>query len=315
MVRNFFSCFIILLGLTLVYCHQGFSSSAGVTKEVDRIVAVVNDEIILYSELRKKVDKLKSRLKGSFSEGLLEKQVLEQMIQEKLVEQEMKRLRIVVNEQKVNAFIESIKNEQNLTDEQFMRKLQQEGISLDEFKEDIKKEIVRATLIEKVFQSKTVITDADVERYISSHPERVITKVKLSAIYLPQDEKSISAEEILKKIKAGADFSELARKYSKGLNAQEGGNLGWINIDELAEDLKRVVASMSPGDVSSPIYTGKGNLIIKLEDKVSERIQLSITNPKDKEKVRRFLFQQEVDRKFREWMGELMKKAYIRISL
>jgi peptidyl-prolyl cis-trans isomerase SurA len=302
----------------LFFALAGFHLTAAKVKaeEIDRIVAVVNDEIILYSDLRKKVKEIKEKISSPLPipEPELERQVLNQMIEEKLIHQEMKRLKINVDDQSVERAIARIKQEQGLNDDQFLAMIQKEGFTLSEFKQTIRKELERATLIEKVFQSKTVITDADIDQYVKNHPEESVPKAKLSVIFIPKNS-GISGEEVLKKIKSGADFYELAKKYSKGPNASEGGRVGWVNVRDLAGKLQEVVASLSPGQVSPVLSSDAGDFIVKVEEKTEERVMLNASDPKEREKIRRMLVQQEVERKFKEWMKTLKEKAYIQVSL
>ncbi len=302
---------IMVVGMCIA-CIGGGAAKAEV---VDRIVAVINDDIVLYSNLRERVRETQEKVKTPVPASVLEKQVLEQMIQEKLVEQEMKRLKVRVDDQGITRAIEKIKRDQGLSDDQFMAMIQQEGLTMAQFREVIKKELERSALIEKVFQSKTVVTDADVEQYVKDHPEEVVHRVLLSIIVVPRGTTALSAEEILKRIRAGVDFAELARKYSQGPNASEGGRIGWVNLGDLSEVLRHTVEQLSPGEVSPVISGGSSDVIVKLEDKVVERKQINLQDAKERERIRRFLFQQEVDRKFREWMKGLIEKSYIRVSL
>ncbi len=289
-------------------------------KVMDKIVAVVNDDIILYSELKKEVELFKksSLRRIPLPESVLERQVLERMIQEKLVDQEMKRLHISVDDATVDAAIERIKRNNGWNDDQFRYILQQRGMTYDEFRAEVKKDLQRTRLMDRVFQSKTVITDDQIDEYIKSHGEDVgSSKVNLSVIFIPKDEAiNKSPDEILREIKNGASFYKMAKRYSKGPAAEEGGKLGWIKIDELARPLREALKTMKPGDISPVIIMESGYFIVKLEQieqaNKGEGVHISQS---ERERIRRMLFKKEVNRKFKEWLDELMKKSYIRISL
>ncbi|MEJ5299436.1 MAG: SurA N-terminal domain-containing protein [Thermodesulforhabdaceae bacterium] len=285
-------------------------------ENVDRIVAVVNDDIILYSDVRKKVKEIKDKIRSALPvpESELERQILDQMVEEKLIQQEMKRLKINVDDQSVERAIEKIKKDQGLTDDQFFAMIQKEGFTLEEFKKTIRKELERATLIEKVFQSKTIITDADIDQYVKKHPEESVPRAKLSVIFIPKNS-GISGEELLKRIKSGADFYELAKKYSKGPNASEGGRVGWVNVRDLAGKLQEVVINLPPGQISPVLSSDAGDFIVKVEEKTVESVALNPSDPKEREKIRRMLMQREIETKFKDWMKNLREKAYIRVSL
>jgi len=285
---------------------------------LDKIVAVVNDDIILHSELRKEVQRF-MRTRGKevpLPESVIERQVLERMIQEKLVDQEMKRLKISVSDSAVESAIEKIKQDNGWTDEQFQYILQQRNMTYDEFKEEMRKELERNLLIERVFQSKTVITDEQIDEYLNeSQNNEPTVRVNLSVIFIPKDQATDkSPEEILEEIRKGADFYEMARKYSRGPAASEGGKLGWIELGELAKPLQKVLVTMKPGQVSPVVPLEAGYFIVKLESIERQKIGAEIS-PAEREKIRRFLFKREVNRKFREWLNGLMKRSYIRVSL
>ncbi|MCX7823520.1 MAG: SurA N-terminal domain-containing protein [Syntrophobacterales bacterium] len=307
--KSFISVFIIW-GILLAVTKNVFS------KDIDRIVAVVNDELILYSDLRSKIKEIKEKLNPpvAIPEAELERQVLMQMVEDKLIRQAMKNLKINVDNQTVDRAVERIKRDKGLTDDQFITALQKDGFTLEEFRRHIREELERVMLIEKVFQSKTIITDADIESYIKTNPEEEIPKVRLSVIFIPKHAE-ISGEEILKRLRGGADFYELAKKYSKGPNASEGGRVGWVNFHDLAERLQDVVVRLSPGEVSPVLSSNTGDFIVKVEEKRTEKVALNASDPREREKIRRMLIQKEVERKFREWVKGLKERAYIRISL
>lgn len=284
---------------------------------LDRVVAVVNDEIILYSDLKAEVAFIKKNSPRAIPlpESVLEKEVLRQMVEEKLVEQEMKKLKIKVDDSEVDAAVEGIKRSNGWSDDQFAYVLKQQGMSVEDFRKEIRRELERSRLIEKVFQSRTVITDEQIEAYLREHGGQLHSgRVNLSIIFIPREERvNKTAEDILKEIRNGADFGEMARRYSKGPGADQGGKVGWISLDELAEPIKAALSKLSPGQVSDVISLDAGDFIVRLEER--ETLTAGAITERDKEKVRRILFNQEIEKKFRGWMEDLMKKSYVKIML
>ncbi len=318
MKRTVYYRVIIISFLALMFMSCKYAQA----KVLDRIVAVVNDDIILYSELKKEVEMFKKTVRGRIPlpDSVLERQVLERMIQEKLVDQEMKRLNISVDDATVEAAIERIKANNGWTDEQFRYVLQQRGMTYDDFKSEVKKDLQRSRLMDRVFQSKTVITDDQIDEYLKKHGKELgpSNKVNLSVIFIPKAESiNKSPEDILREIRNGADFYQMARRYSKGPGASDGGRLGWIKIDELAEPLKEALKNMKPGDVSPVISMESGYFIVKLEEVEEHKADDGALNVSkaERERIRQMLFKKEINRKFREWLDDLMEKSYIRISL
>lgn len=303
--------------LTVIFCMNLFSGWQNVfSGELDRIVAVVNDELILYSDLRNKVKEIKERLNpaASIPDTELERQVLMQMVEDRLIRQAMKNLRINVDDQTLERAVEKIRKDKGLTEDQFVTALQKEGFTLEEFRKHVREELERVMLIEKVFQAKTIVTDADIDQYVKNNPQREVPMVRLSVIFIPRNS-DISGEDVLKKIRAGVDFYEVARKYSKGPNASEGGRVGWVNVGDLSGKLQDVVQGLSPGQISPILSSGAGDFIVKVEEKKVDRVVLNASDPEEREKIRRMLVQQEVEKKFKEWLKGLKEKAYIRVSL
>ncbi|SFM51887.1 peptidylprolyl isomerase [Thermodesulforhabdus norvegica] len=309
--RDYRSVLYLVSLLLCVFCNP-------LKAEVlDRIVAVVNDEIILYSDLRAEIAFIKrnSPRPIPLPQSVLEREVLRQMVEEKLVEQEMKRLKIKVDESEVDAAVESIKQSNGWSDDQFEYVLKQQGMSIDDFRKEIRRELERSRLMERVFQSRTVITDDQIEEYLREHGGQLSSgRVNLSIIFIPSEERvNKTAEDILREIQKGADFYELARKYSKGPAADQGGRVGWMSLDELAEPIKEAVSGLSPGQVSEVISLDAGDFIVRLEER--ETYSPGTITERDREKIRRLLFNQEVNKKFKEWMQDLMKRSYVKIML
>ncbi len=315
---------VLLLALAWSLAWTGGRESAA--KPLDWIVAVVNDDIILNSELEKRVEAI-ARISGrdlasiaTSERVMLRKEVLREMIREKLTAQEVARLKIVVSNGEVDNALKRIKSANGLSDAQLADMLRRQGITLEEFKEKIRRDLERARLIERVLKSKTVITDEQVDEYLQRRQRDPEEKRRLAVIFLPapKDPKQREAvrrkaEEILKKIRAGADFAELARKYSKGPGASEGGDLGYIKAKDLARPLERITRALKPGEVSEVLEASNGFHIVKLLD-VQKTVMRKV-DPRVREQARQELFKQEVNRKYEKWIRELEAKSFIQIHL
>ncbi len=300
---------------------------------LDRTVATVNGEIILYSEVLAQVkvmEKTFPELRNLESEKRpqLERDALTALIQQKLTEQEIKRLKISVPDAEVDATINGIKKENNFSETQFAYLLKQEGLTLEQFRQNIKKELERNRLLDRVLKSKTVITDTQVDAYLKEGPkegskETALSqkRLRLGIIFLPVDEQKANEKEavktgndILAKIKSGADFSKMAIQYSKGPAASDGGDIGFISSDDLAPYIANAVRPLHKDQVSNLVAGQGGYYIFKVFDVQSQ--QLSSNSGSDlRERARKELFQQELNRKFEEWVRTLESKAFIQITL
>lgn len=295
---------------------------------VDRIVAVVNNDVILYSELQQQIKAIK-KLSPRFNnlspdqERQLQRQVLQQMIQEELTEQQIKKLKIVVTSHDVDQAIAGIKRENGLSDDQLQYMLHQQGKTMKDFRQSIRKDLERARLIERVFKSKTVITDQQIDAYLkSSAGSEGQARLRLALIFLPLSNDASTdqvnkiqkmAETIHEQLQEGANFANLAKQYSQGPAADEGGDIGYIPADELAPPIEKATRDLKVNGVTDPIRTPQGYYIVKILD--AKRSRVSVDSAKAREKARRELMQKAVDKEFAAWMKDLEAKSFIQINL
>lgn len=296
---------------------------------VDRMVAVVNCDIVLYSELRdyiKMLEKATPDLKTDdpARRAQIEREVLQQMIRNHLTDQEVKRLKIVVSRREVDEAIESIKRDNKFTDEQLHYVVQQQGQTLEQFREGIKKDVEKSRLVERVLRSKTVITEQQIDAFLKSNPAGSSGETKdrnrLGIIFLPasaddaqRPDVEKQAYEVHGRLKKGADFAQLAKQYSKGPAAQDGGDIGYIDSEELAPGIVAALRGLKPGDLTDVVKTSTGYYIFKVLDIRSER--QSVAQDNNREQARRHLFQQEMNRKFEDWIKDLEARSFIQVSL
>ena len=322
-------------------------------ESLDRIVATVNGDIILYSEL---TDRIQAAARvnpqilniDASKRNVLEKDVLQQMIREKLTEQEVKRLKITVMDREVDEAIDMIKKDNHFTEAQFQDMIKKEGQTPAQFRDGIRKEIERGRLIDRAFRSKTLITKEQVDAYAKNRgadlppaqtpaPRPAVSSVsterhRLGVIFLPvpedapakEWEKSAKlAKDVQKRIQGGEPFSAMAKQYSKGPAADSGGDVGFVESDEIAPFLAAAIKGLKKSDVTDVVKGPNGYYLVKLLDVETGKAQASAPapvasaagEPSDREKIRRQLFQQEVNRKYEEWVRDLESRAYIKMSL
>jgi len=314
--------------ILFVFIFALFSCSLKIRAEVcDKIVAIVNGEIITLYELNKRVAEYTGKdpmlLKKYDEEKYRQicRKVLEMLIENKLAESKAKELGLKVSESDVDSEIRRIEREQGVTHKEFLKMLKEHGISYQEYRKQIKREIERMQIVEFEVKSRIVIPEEKIKEYYEKHKDQFATeeKVRISAIFLkakdPNDPDEMRrlmrrAEVIMERLKAGQDFSELAEEFSEGPGAEEGGDLGYFKVSELDPELRKIIENMKVGDVSGPIIRPFGIQIIKLIDKKKAGV-------KPLEEVRdyiyRILYNKEVEKRYSSWLNELRKKAYIKI--
>ncbi len=289
----------------------------------NRIVAIVNSEIITLHELNNKIKELTglepADLRIQDEESYLEarRSVLDLLIDEKLGHEKVRELGIEVTPKEVDAAIERIKESNNLTHEDLIAGLKEQGMSYESYWKRMKSDIERMQLVDFEVKSKVIIREEKIEEYYKSHRDEFKSeeKVQLAAIFLKREDPSNQdetlflsqkAEEILSKLKSGEDFIELARKFSQGPGAEAGGDLGLFKTSQLDPELKEIIKDMSAGDVNGPIILPSAIQIIKVVERQEAVDEM-------RNAIYRILYQEEIDKRYSSWINDLRKKAYIKI--
>ncbi|MCK5423653.1 MAG: peptidylprolyl isomerase, partial [Deltaproteobacteria bacterium] len=297
---------------------------------IDKIVAVVNDDIIALSELREitvpYLKKMKARYSVNYDEAQIketESRILDQLIDEKLVKQEVVRLKIVVSEKEVTMGVEDMMKNTNLSEDQFKKALAEQDITMEEYREQMKNEMERLRLLDAEVKSKVQVKEKEIASYYKEHMDNFNTppEVRLQQILLMippgASEQEIGqirgrAEEIVQKIKKGEDFTSLVRLYSQDSSAATGGDIGFFKQGELMPAINEVAFSLYIGEASSVIQTSAGFHIIKVLEK---RERQKMTEEERNKEIWDILYTQNMDDMFKQWLKELRRKSFIEISL
>ncbi len=297
-------------------------TSAG--KVVDRIVAIVNDDVITLYELDERKKTFLAE-RGMTEEQVpadirpkVNEEVLNIIILDKLTEQEVKRYHIMVPRKSVDAEIERIKDNNMFSDEELVDYLKEKGMTYEEFRKKISQDLKKNYLIERLLKRKTVIADKQVKEYYEAHRDEfageVARHIQLIFLpYLPTREDALKlAANIQHRIMTGDDFGGLARIYSRGPAAEKGGDLGLVKVSELRDEVKRATSAMRPGGVSPTIQTPEGIYILKF---VGVKVVGRRSFADVKENIRWLLKNKEMEKRFEVWYEELKAKAFIKKML
>lgn len=296
----------------------------GLCEVVDRIVAIVNDDVITLSELVERRKKYLSERGMSFEQipqdmrEKLTEEVLDMIILDRLTEQEVKRYHIMVPKKAVDREIERIKEKNLFSDEDLEKHLAKQGLTYEEFRKKVTDDLKRNFLIERLLKSKTVISDEQVKEYYEEHRAEFVGQVArhIKLIFLPYEtsrkETIEFAKTLHKRLQEGEDFGGLAKIYSQGPAASEGGDLGLIKVSNLKDELKDATSKMRPGEVSPPIEAPEGVYILKL---VGVKLVGHRPFAEVKENIRWRLKNKETEKRFDVWYEELKARAYIKKML
>ncbi len=276
-----------------------FFSGAGVSAEepaidakatlLNYIVAVVNSEVITAVELETQMKAMKRQLSQQKviapPDSILRKQLLEQQIMTRLQLQLAKETGIRVDDDQLNSTISNIASQNNLSLAEFRDVLEQDGFEFEKFREDIRNEIIITRLRQRQIDSRVNVTEQEVNDYLAHSKAQGNSKseyhlghilVATSEAASPEEvkEASLRAEKILKKLKDGANFKEVAMAESDGQRALEGGDLGWRKGGQLPTLFSEIVIKMKKGEISPVVRSPSGFHIIKLLDQRNEQQHL-----------------------------------------
>jgi peptidyl-prolyl cis-trans isomerase SurA len=248
---------------------------------LDRVVALVNDGLVLESELDGQTREISARLRGQNvalpSSDVMRQQVLDRLVLEEIQAQRADRAGIKVSDEQVNAAMDDIAKRQNITLEQLPAKLASEGIDYPEYRIELKREIARQILRSRDVIQRITITPHELDQYLE-HQKKTASaaneyNVSHILIAVAQDatpaqlaQANKRAQEIDERARNGEDFGKLAITYSASETALDGGALGWRKGTELPTFLADVIARMKPGDVSEILQTPSGFHIVRLNE-------------------------------------------------
>jgi peptidyl-prolyl cis-trans isomerase SurA len=317
---------LFLLFAFFLFFHGSISSSEAV---VDRVVAVVNQEIITLSEVEKWTNPLKQEIVTKDrleKQGRVEKlcrQVLERLIEEKLIDQEVKKSGIKISSKEIEATLEEIKRRNAVTQEGLEKALAIEGLTLETYKEQIGKSLQRKKLIS--WSVKVEVRDGgkelrefyqkNLDRYRTNEtyrPSHILFAIPKEATPEEVGEIRRKAQKVLERIKGGEDFGEMALLYSEDASSKNRGDLGYFKKGEIFPTFEREVLRLKVGEVSGIVRSEFGFHIFKLLDRKGmdplpfEEVQ---------EKVKADYYESEMEKAFKQYVSTLKEKAIIEIKL
>jgi len=313
----------IIISLLIILSFCGVSGAAIL---LDKVIAVVNQEVITWSDLYKAMgfeasDKLKELKEEErakiFKEN--EAQFLEVLIDMKLQVQAAKQRGINATPEEITEALNEIKKKYSMDDQALATSLKKEGFTLDEYKKKVAEQIILSRVVSQEVKAKIVVSDAEIAKYLEKNKDAVIADdaFKIRQIFFKKpkntaDKKGVEekAESVYQQLKAGENFALLAQKYSEDPSGKAGGDLGFIRKDVMAKEFTDVLSQMKIGDVSQPFWTDRGLHIIRLEEKADKQSVAAV-----KEAARLKLQEQYFAERYKQWMRELRESAIIEIRL
>jgi peptidyl-prolyl cis-trans isomerase SurA len=248
-------------------------------EKLDKIVAIVDEDVILQSELDRAVSNILAQAQNSGSQlpprDVIEKQVLERLILTRVQVERAGSTGIQVGDAEIDQSVARIAAQNKLTLEQLRTSLERDGFSFDEFRKSMRDELTIQRFRQRYAQSRVQITDTEIDILLASDSLRtgevrlqhILVGVADSATPVDVQTAREKAERVVREVSAGQlSFEQAAIKYSEGQQALEGGDLGWRRYEEVPTVFADLVAGMKKGDVSQPIRGPNGFHILRVAD-------------------------------------------------
>jgi peptidyl-prolyl cis-trans isomerase SurA len=270
---------LLLIFLLLAFGHAALAD----VRILDRIVAVVDEDVVLESEVEQRIRTIKAQLGNDARAQIppdeeLREQVVERLIVENLQLQMADRAGVRVSDEELNGAMGRIAAQNQMSLGQFQQAIEADGLSYGEMREQIRREIMMSRVQQGVMRNRIQVTEQEIKDFLTSELGKMVTadEYRLAHILLPIPEDADAgqirqvrdeAEALLSEITAGADFQSLAVQKSAGQNALDGGDLGWRKAVQLPTMFSGVAQEMDIGEIEGPIKSGSGFHLIKLLQK------------------------------------------------
>jgi len=279
-MRNKALCALLLLATGMQAGAQTRELSTGGVL-LDRIAAVVNDGVVLKSELDEQVEQITSRLAKQRTElppaNVLQQQILERLVIQEVQLQRADRAGITISDEMLNNTLKGVAEQNQMTLDQLPRALEMQGINYAAYRESLRKEMTITMLRQRDVLARIIVTPREIDQFLEkeqgSLSENLEYNVSHILLSLPEaaspgqlEEVTERAQDIVRRAREGEDFAQLAVTYSNGQTALEGGQLGWRKGTQLPSFLSDLVGPMQPGQVSEPVRTPSGFHIVRLNE-------------------------------------------------
>ncbi|MEQ1877204.1 MAG: peptidylprolyl isomerase [Bdellovibrionia bacterium] len=303
-----------------------FAALTARAEVIERVIAVVNDDIILQSDLAKYEKSLKD---GAIVDDLLStdpkallkdrKALVDHMINEKVIDTEVKKRGLNVTFEQVEKEINKIASRNGISRTQLKQAIKEQGTNFSDYQDFIKKRLERQSLIEQSVTSKIKISDDEIAtQYLSTKKKKSLNEAyeyQIAHILFQtgKDAKAAAtkAQSVLALLKKGDSFETLASKYSEDPGFSAGGILGTFKSGEFVKELEDAVTQLQPGETSGIVKSKQGLHILKV---ISKRLIADPDLEKNKEEIRQVLYQKAFKKQFSFWLDQRRQEAFIRVN-
>jgi len=319
----------LLLGALAGGLFAPLPAPAAETAVVDRIVAVVNDDIVTQHDVETAIRPYLEKTKEQGFSPEMQRQAiarlrhdaLDTLIENKLTDQEVKRYNITVSEEEIDQQIAQIKRTHSITDEDIRTMLSGRAMSMADYRKDIKGMLQRTKLVNREVTSRVVITKEEIKDYYEKnlakyggskkyHLWNLFAKLPRNAGPTERLEGQALLLAALSEIKQGRSFEEIARASGAGDGGLQGSDLGLFRAEELTPQLREVVKTMPAGAVS-PIVESEFGYQVVFVQQIAETVGRPLAEVEPE--IQETLYRERVDAKIKSWITELRRRSHIKI--
>lgn len=310
-----------------------FLTSPGRAEVVDKVVAIVNDEVITYSEVEEEAERINQSLSREAGQAHINRLAeareiaLNGLIDRRLINQRAKSTNTTVTDEELAAALESTRSRMALSPAEFKNKLERSGLTEETFKKQLRDQVLQSKLVSYDVRAKIVVTDEMIRDYYKEHAGGKADKGNVYLLQMgfqwnpevtdqgkKQEEKTETrkrAERALELVRKGQDFKTVAQKFSDLPSAGDGGDLGILNLDDMAPAMRTAVAQLKPGEISQIIETADSYQFYTVLSTKDDAGSPSSSFDKDKDNIREKLYEEKLKTAYSEWVKKLKESAYI----
>jgi len=293
---------------------------------IDKIIAVVNDEVIAQSDLDRVLATIEAEYRSLYTDlqelnrklEQVKENIINQMVEEKLILSEARKFAFKVEKENLEARIEQIR-EKFPSEKEFELFLEAEELTLKDLRDRFHDQEVMKKAVDYFVRSRIKVDPIEIRLFFKSEkagliqPEKAFVRSILIRVddSCDQYEALRTSRTILERLRKGDDFEDLAKAYSQGVSASDGGSLGYIEKGQLIKEIDEAVFSLDPGGFTDVIKTPQGYRIFKVEERMPSS---PLTFARAQELIRDRLYKKKFSELFNKWLEELKQNAYISIK-
>jgi parvulin-like peptidyl-prolyl isomerase len=292
-----------------LFLAGGLPAAAGASVVIDRVVAVVNGEIITLSDLQRE---------GAVKKVHDERLLLDDMIDRKLQMAAAKRAGLDVTDKELAEAVAEIMKRNGVDARQFEAALAKEGLTQEQYKSELREQMTLSRTFNKFVRSGLAVDEAETRGFYDRNKKDYVLpeEIRVRQIYFRLPEKATTARTAeakekataaLARAKKGEDFVGLVKELSEGENAALGGDLGFMQRDQMISEIEEAVRTLKPGEIAGPVPAAGGYNILKLEE-VRSPVK---PYEKVKDEITRMLYEQKMENSYRSWLQTLRSDSNI----